>query len=425
MGIFDFWKNQTNDKYGISLDIGTEFVKVLVFEILDNKIEVLGVGRERQKLTDMQAGTVTDINGVTDNCARALKTAEEIAGISASQAVVGIAGELVKGKTTTVHYKRSQPKSEINHNELKLIVDKVQERAFSRAREALAEETGHEEIDVKLVNAAVVDVRIDSQRVSNPLGFQGKDVSIGIFNAFAPIVQLGALQTIVEELNLDLLTVAAEPYAVAKAVALEDSQEFSAIFIDIGGGTTDVAVVRNGGLEGTKMFGFGGRTFTKRLSDVLNISFNNAEEIKLSYSKKILDDKTHRLVNEALDSDCKVWLAGVELSLGEFISSGELIGPSNDPLPSKILLCGGGSALPDIRKVLLEDKWYERMPFARKPEVNFIQTTDVGRVVDKTKELKNPQDITPMALADLALDFTIEKGALEGILSKVISSTKE
>ncbi|MFH1749680.1 MAG: cell division FtsA domain-containing protein [bacterium] len=425
MGIFDFWKNQTNDKYGISLDIGTEFVKVLVFEIKDDKVEILGVGRERQKLTDMQAGTVTDINGVIDNCAKALKAAEEMAGVQANQAVVGIAGELVKGKTTTVHYKRSQAKSKINHAELKLIVDKVQERAFSRAREALAEETGHDEIDVKLVNAAVVDVRIDGQRVSNPLGFQGKDVSIGIFNAFAPIVQLGAVQTIVEELNLNLLTIAAEPYAVAKAVALEDSQEFSAIFIDIGGGTTDVAVVRNGGLEGTKMFGFGGRTFTKRLSDVLNVSFNNAEEIKLSYAKNILDDKSYRLVNEALDSDCKVWLAGVELSLGEFISSTASADAGNEPFPSKVLLCGGGSALPDIKKVLLEDKWYERMPFIRKPEVNFIQTTDVGRVVDKTKELKNPQDITPMALADLALDFTTEKGALEGILSKVISSMKE
>jgi cell division protein FtsA len=271
----------------------------------------------------------------------------------------------------------------------------------------------------------VVDVLIDGQRVSNPLGFQGKDVSIGIFNAFAPIVQLGALQTIVEELNLDLLTVAAEPYAVAKAVTMEDSQEFSAIFVDIGGGTTDVAIVRNGGLEGTKMFGFGGRTFTKRLSEVLNVSFSNAEEIKLSYAKKILDEKSNRLVHEALDSDCKVWLAGVELSLGEFSTARGPEEPEVEPLPSKILLCGGGSALPDIKKVLSQDKWYERMPFAKKPEVNFIQTTDVGRVHDKTKELKNPQDITPMALADLALDFTTEKTALENILTKVISSMKE
>ncbi len=425
MGIFDFWKSQASDKYGLALDIGTEFAKALIFEIKEDKVEILGVGRERQKLTDMQAGTVTDIQGVIANCARALEQAEEMAEVSAKQAIVGIAGELVKGKTTTVHYSRSLPNSKISHQELKLIVDKVQERAFMRAREALAEDTGHEEIDVRLVNAAVVDMTIDGQRVSNPLGFQGKDVSIGIFNAFAPIVQLGALQTIVEELNLDLLTVSAEPYAVAKAVALEDSQEFSAIFIDIGGGTTDVAVVRNGGLEGTKMFGFGGRTFTKRLSEVMNVSFANAEEIKISYAKNFLDKKSNKIVQEALESDCKVWLAGVELSLGEFSSARSPEDPEKNPLPSKILLCGGGSSLPDIKKVLIEDKWYERMPFAKKPEVHFIQTTDVGRVRDMTHKLKNPQDITPMALANLALDFTAEKTALEGILSKVISSMKE
>jgi len=286
----------------------------------------------------------------------------------------------------------------------------------------LADETGHSEIDVRLVNSAVVDVKIDSQKVANPLGFQGKDVSISIFNAFAPIVQLGALQTIVDELGLELLTIAAEPYAVAKAVALEESQDFSAVFIDIGGGTTDIAVVRNGGLEGTKMFGFGGRTFTKRLAEVLGVSFNNAEQVKISYAKGLLDEKSTRIVSEAILADCNVWLSGVELTLEEFAISKE--GSATEPLPSRILLCGGGSALPDIRRELVRESWFERLPFAKKPEVEFIQTTDVGGVKDITKKLKNPQDITPMALANLALDFTTKQSALEGVLNTVISSMK-
>jgi len=88
------------------------------------------------------------------------------------------------------------------------------------------------------------------------------------------------------------------------------------------------------------------------------------------------------------------------------------------------LLCGGGSALPDIKQELSRKSWYERLPFAKKPEVNFIQTSDVGGVVDKTKQLKNPQDIAPMALSNLALDFTAEQTPLENVLNTVISSMK-
>ncbi len=85
-----------------SLDIGTEFAKALVFEIdEDGHGTVRGVGRKRQGLSHMQSGTVADIAAVVDNCAVALQEAEEMAGFRPTQVVIGIAGELVKGFTTT------------------------------------------------------------------------------------------------------------------------------------------------------------------------------------------------------------------------------------------------------------------------------------------------------------------------------------
>ena len=85
-----------------ALDIGTEFAKALVFEIDDAGLgTVRGVGRKRQGLAHMQSGTVADIAAVVDNCAVALQEAEEMAGFRPSQVVIGIAGELVKGFTTT------------------------------------------------------------------------------------------------------------------------------------------------------------------------------------------------------------------------------------------------------------------------------------------------------------------------------------
>ena len=115
------------------------------------------------------------------------------------------------------------------------------------------------------MNTAIVDVRIDGYKVTNPLGFQGKKVQMSIFNSFAPLVHFSALQNIAEELDIDLLSIVSEPYAVARCLDFEDGN-VSAIFIDIGGGTTDIAVVENGAVIGSKMFALGVRTFTKRLA---------------------------------------------------------------------------------------------------------------------------------------------------------------
>lgn len=403
-------KKEPKIPHYVALDIGTEFVKALVFKIGEGgKAHVVGAGRQRQRLGDMQGGTVTDIGGVVENCAKALDQAEEMAGAIADSCVIGIAGELVKGITTTVHYERLKPNMKIDYNELKNIVNKIQWRVFDEVRKQLAWETGHEEIDVKLVNASVVDVKIDGYRVTNPIGFQGKEVSVGVFNAFAPMVHLGALQTIAADLDLDLITIAAEPYAVARSMGTKEAGEFNAIFIDIGGGTSDIAVVTNGGLEGTKMFAIGGRSFTKRLANVLNVPFARAEEIKIAYSKDLLKEKSKKIVRDALYADANVWRSGIEIALSEF---------SCDLLPSRILLCGGGSALPEIKEVLSDTDWYKDLPFAKKPSVAFIKPSDVGNIIDETGKIADQQDITPMGLANLVVEMG-EEDVLPSLMRKI------
>lgn len=405
------------DRYAIALDIGTEFVKALIFRVEPRRGIVVGVGRQRQRLQDMHGGGVTDIHGVIANSKLALEEAAEMAGLLPEQVIIGIAGELVKGTTTTIRYVRPNPSMSIAFEELRDIINRVQRRAFDRARTVLAWETGQSEIDVRLVNAAVVDVRIDGYKVTNPLGFQGKEVQVGVFNAFAPIVHLGALQTIAGKLDLDLLSITAEPYAVARCTGESESQEFSAIFIDVGGGTSDVAVVRAGGVEGTKMFALGGRAFTKRVGTVLGLNFQEAEELKLQYANGELPVQRAEEVRRALEADLNVWFSGVELTLGEFTNV--------DLLPSRILLCGGGSALPDIATHLKTAKWSKKLPFARKPSIHFMKPSDVTAIEDKTGLLVNPWDITPMALANVAIDLVGEETVVDGILSKVVGALRQ
>src|SRR5215218_8192590 len=271
-----------------ALDVGTEFAKALVFDIDEGGHgNVRGVGRKRQGLSHMQSGTVADIPAVVDNCAVALQEAEEMAGFRPTQVVIGIAGELVKGFTTTHSQERKRPDAPISEAELQRLIDSVQREALREAERSITWETGLPNVDVRLVHAAIVGASIDGYALKNPDGFQGRHVKIGIFNAFAPLVHLGALQTVASQLDLELLEIVAEPYAVARVLGTEQVRQSGALFVDVGGGTTDVALVRQGGIEGTRMFALGGRAFTKSLADRLDMPFARAEALKVDYARGI------------------------------------------------------------------------------------------------------------------------------------------
>lgn len=412
MAIFKKTQKIAGGKLFIALDIGTEVVKALVCSAEGDRGRVLGVGRQKQRLGDMASGAVTDIGSVINNCNEAIRKAEKMAGVSTDQLVMGIAGELVKGSTTTISYTRREPDTKIDLAELKNIVHKVQWKAFDEVRSEMAFETGYNEIDIKLVNAAIVDVRIDGYKVSNPLGFQGKEVTISIFNAFAPLVHYGSLQTIAAELDMDLLAITAGPYALARCLSHEDGGNLSAVFIDMGGGTTDVAVVSNGSVEGTKMFTLGGRSFTKRLAQALSIGYEDAEKVKLAYSDEKLEKQSQRIVREAMKSDCEVWISGVALTLAEM----EKI----DILPSRIYICGGGSLLPEIKEVLDSREWTQTLPFPKKPAISFLEPKMITNMIDETRQLKDPIDVPSVALANIGLEYVGEEQILAKLLKKVV-----
>jgi cell division protein FtsA len=399
-----------------ALDIGTEFAKALVFEIGDDGHgTVRGVGRKRQGLSHMQSGTVADIAAVVDNCAVALQEAEEMAGFRPSQVVVGIAGELVKGFTTTHSQERKRPDQPISESELQKLIDLVQREALREAERSITWETGLPNVDVRLVHAAVVGASIDGYALTNPVGFQGRHVKIGIFNAFAPLVHLGALQTVASQLDLELLEVVAEPYAVARVLGSEQVRQSGALFVDVGGGTTDVALVRSGGIEGTRMFALGGRAFTKSLADRLDLPFPRAESAKVDYARGIDVDRKSE-IGEIVQEDVEVWAAGVELVMEE-LGGGDL-------LPGRIYLCGGGSRLPEIRAALEADRFWKRLSFARPPEVLVMAPDQIETISDATDLLVDQQDVTPMGLAFQAIELQTTEDPLDAALRRVLRAMK-
>lgn len=384
-------------KYVVGLDIGTEFVKALVGKVDGDKIEIIGAGRAHQSLSDMQAGAISDIAGVVNNCDKALGEAEKQAGVSARPAVIGIAGELVKGTTATIKCRRREPTLEMDIDEVKRIISLVQTRAEQKAKQQLVWELGGKDVDIKLVNSALVGIEIDGYPVTNPVGFKGKDVVVQLYTAFAPMIHIGALERTAKELDLDLVAVAAEPFAVSRSVIGDDANaSMNAILMDVGGGTTDIGVISDGGVQGTKMFGIGGRAFTRSIERDMGVSFEDAEELKLGLSTNKAPREKVQEIEAALKKTLSVWRSGVELALGEFSQL--------DHLPHRLLLCGGGSSLDMLMDTLGSSDWYKDLPFTRKPVVQHIHPNQVVGIKDLTGHVNDHTFITAMGLLRVGVD---------------------
>ncbi|HWE60375.1 MAG TPA: cell division FtsA domain-containing protein [Chloroflexota bacterium] len=399
-----------------ALDIGTEYAKALVFSVEDGKGTVLGIGRHRQSQSAMQDGLITDIEAVVQHCHAALSQAEEMAGVVGKHAIVGLAGELVKGMSTTITVEREHPTEKLDLEEIEHVMERVQRLALERVTERLTWEMGLPSVDVRLVNTAVVAIKIDGHQISNPVGFQGRHLQISVFNAFAPLVHVGASETIARLLSLELLSVVAEPYAVASCLDSPAAIELGGIFIDVGGGTTDVALVRNGGIEGTQSFALGGRAFTRRLAIDQGLSLEEAEELKLRYARKETTPAQTREVRKALDRDVTTWMDGVQLILEELAGDGQL--------PPYVYLCGGASALPDIMERLKAFPWTERLPCPRPAQITVLKPSDVSSMTDASGGLVDQQDMTPLGLAFQVLALQRQSSLINEALVRAVRMLK-
>lgn len=429
----------------LALDIGTEFVKAVIAEkTSDDNLNIIGVAKEHQSMGNMYTGAIADIQAVVSTCEKALSRAEEMAGVVSRTCVVGIAGELIKGNTRTVRYKRKDSNKPISDNEMQQIIQKVQDKAGEQARQEIALETDNPEVEVRLINSAIVSLSIDGYKVSNPIGFKGTDLMIQFYTAFAPLVHISAIEKVCAELNLDLLAVAVEPFAVCRAcLGNELDSNFSAIVMDIGGGTTDIAVVDDGGVEGTKMFGIGGRSFTHQIATKTGLDYDTAEAIKLQIGGVSLDQLTlrhreetvaeaehrneiqtilstperSRKINKAIADNIEVWLGGVTVALEDF--------PLVEALPTKILLCGGGAGLSALQEELATSDWYTDLPFSRRPLVHLLDDVDIPGIENSTEENLDYSFITAFGLLRVAIDTlagTDEPTGLRAKLAKLLQN---
>ena len=345
-------KTKDPDDYLLALDIGTEYVKALIAKKSKGDIKIVGVGKAHEAATNMSSGAIADIQGV------------------------------------------------ITDDEMSKIIKKVQQKAGERARREVALETNNPDVEVRLINSALVSLQIDGHKVTNPIGFKGTEVTVQIYTAFAPLVHISAIERVCDELQLDLVTVAVEPFAVCRACLGDDIEStFSGIVMDIGGGTTDIAIVDDGGVEGTKMFSIGGRSFTHQISEKLGLSFEDAEKLKLLADSPDMKPEIRKRFDQAIARNLDVWQAGVELAIEEF--------EHVESLPGQILLCGGGASLSEIPEILATGDWYKELPFSRRPIVSLIEPDDVPGIINATDRELDHTFVTAMGLLRVGIDTLI------------------
>ncbi len=418
MSKFKFLKRKEEYyRHFTALDIGTDMVKVLVVrrEGLDGV--VLGVGREPQHPNAMGGGAIADINAVIDASNRALEAAEDMAGTVPGQVVVGIAGELVKGFSSSIAYPREHPETKVREAELRNMLQLVEKRALREAQHLLELERSYGELEARLVHSAITGVRMDGYPVTTPIGFTGKNLEVTVFNTFAPMTQIGAVETVIRELDLELAAAVAQPYALARACAGEEAWEQGGIFVDVGGGTTDVALLRDGGVEGTRMFNLGGRAFTRRIALAMGLSYEEAEARKLRHSEGLLPPDQDEQVSELLAADVEVLLQGLALCLKE-LARGER-------LPTNLYFCGGGSLLPELLAEVKSKSWSEGLPFPREPQARLLGPDDVRSLSDQSGQLVTAQDVGPMGLANHALRVEAEeRDIVNSVMRGVLKAMK-
>lgn len=400
----------------LGLDIGTEFIKaILARPNKTGNLEILASAKSHQREGGMHAGAISDIEAVVSACEDALVKIEDKTGERADLTVVGIAGELIKSNTTSVKYTRKNPKLPISESEMNEIIKKVQEKAGDVARKAVASETGNNNMEVSLINSAIISLTIDGYKISNPIGFKGADVSILIYTAFAPMIHVAAIEKVCAELNLDLLAIAVEPFAVCRACLGDDlDSNFSGIVMDIGGGTTDIAVVEDGGVECTRMFSIGGRSFTHQIAESIGVDFNKAEKYKLEYDTGKLDDHLKAKIETAISRNLSVWLTGIEVALEDY---------SSGSLPRNVLLCGGAAGLSLLQEELAMSDWYTHLPFSRRPIIHLLDISELPNLI--TNDIKLDHSfVTALGLARVGVDTlagaTKEKG-LKAKIDKLLS----
>jgi hypothetical protein len=358
------------------VDPGTTTLRLLVVEVGGDQAIVWG--------WDEQPGGA-EVSQMAGPLERALARAEEMAQdqagrwLLADQMVVGLPASQLRGGAWPVIQRRSRPDQPVEEQELAALLSRALRLAVNRM-------TDPGDAGWHLVDVAPVSLTVDEHRVTDPVGFRGREIGARVFAALAQAETITAWRRVAEEFEFSALVLAAAPLALAAGLA-----EPQGILLDVGGATTDVTWSQAGRPVALASLPQGGADLTRLLLCKWPISTDRAEELKVTYAAGRLNAEARSDILAVMAPALQSWLEAAETALAGLGQA--------EPLPQQLYLLGGGSTLPEMAEAVRSLAWSRRLHFTRYPQVGRLQPTDVPGVLNRTDRGRAPGDVAALALA--------------------------
>ncbi len=366
----------TNEIY-VSLDIGTSSVKVIIGEMVNDTFNILGVGNV--KSAGLRKGAIVDIDETVLSIRKAVEQAERMVGMEIKKVVVGISGNHVQLHPCHGVVAVSSDNKEITQSDVLRVRD---------AAEVMTIPSDREVIDIIPLQYKVDEL----DEINDPRGMIGVRLEMkGILITGLKTLLHNTLRC-VERAGLEIVEIALQPLVSGSLVLSKDEKDLGVALIDIGGGSTTVAVFEHGFLVSTSVIPIGGETITKDLSIVLRTTMDDAERLKVKYGHAFYDDASEEEVFDVpiIGSDQKQPCN--QLMLAEIIEARmseifelvveQLNRQGFQDLPGGFVLTGGGVKMPgvlDLAQLIVQNR-------VRTAEPNYIgvrepqYTTAVGLI---------------------------------------------
>ena len=338
----------SNPVYIVGLDIGTTKIACFVGEKVENgKIVIRGYGKTES--TGVKRGMVVNIEETVNAIRRAVDQASEQSNVDIKTVNVGIAGHHIRSVQHRGVLMRDNPNVEITEEE----IDKLRQDVFK-----LGMTPGEEIIDV-IPQEYIVD---DEMGIRHPKGMLGSKLEANFHVIIGQVAAARNIITCIKQAGLEMDHMILEPIASAEAVLGEDEKEAGVALVDIGGGTTDIAIFYDNIIYHTAVIPFGGNVITEDIRQGCSIIKKHAEEIKVKFGSAVASENRDDEVvsipgirgREPKEISFKTLASIIQARLSEIfdIVNNEIQKVNSEhKLIAGIVLTGGGAMMKHIQQL--------------------------------------------------------------------------
>jgi cell division protein FtsA len=257
------------NSYVVGLDIGTKKVAAIIGEITEEKkVEIIGIGKAESR--GLRKGIVVNLDSTVDAIKKAQEEAELMAGVEIDAAFIGISGAHIKSFNSRGVIAVSGKNREISREDIKRVIEQSKAVSIPPDREIIH----------IIPQEFVVD---DQDGIKDPLGMSGIKLEVNVHIVTGAITSVQNLRTCVARAGIEIEQVVLNQIATSSSILTHDEMELGVGLIDIGGGTTEVAIFERGSLWYTSVIPIGGDNFTNDIAVGLRTPIPDAEKIKKKY----------------------------------------------------------------------------------------------------------------------------------------------